>query len=333
MRELLRTMENAHRWLALEGAARPTGRLITGVCNAAFFVLGVSGLYLWWPRNFSGRVLKPSLWFVKGAKGRARDWNWHNVFGFWSLPILLVLTATGVVMSFRWANNLVYRMAGEQPPGVGAPNRPGPQAAQGSGSGQGAQLPSPSGQRRGAQNGLAGQGGPAGPGTAGGAGGTAEMIAPPNEFSRAAGFEALLASVRTATPGWESISLRLPAERVGRGAGAPGRGGEASSAAGRPAVTATVRTSRAWPLFASTSVTLNPYTAEVLKSSDFSDATTGRRARLWIRFLHTGEALGTIGKLVAGLASAAGVMLVWTGFALALRRAAAYRRRRRAAHA
>ena len=45
-------------------------------------------------------------------------------------------------------------------------------------------------------------------------------------------------------------------------------------------------------------------------------------ARLWMRFLHTGEALGAGGQLMAGIASLGAAMLVWTGLALALRRLA-----------
>lgn len=42
--------------------------------------------------------------------------------------------------------------------------------------------------------------------------------------------------------------------------------------------------------------------------------------RRYIRFLHTGEVYGIIGQTLAGLASLASVLLVWTGFALAWRR-------------
>ena len=48
----------------------------------------------------------------------------------------------------------------------------------------------------------------------------------------------------------------------------------------------------------------------------------------WLRFIHTGEAFGLAGQTVAGLVSAGGAVLVYTGLALALRRLAAWRRRR-----
>ena len=55
---------------------------------------------------------------------------------------------------------------------------------------------------------------------------------------------------------------------------------------------------------------------------------TGRQWRSWLRFAHTGEVYGLAGQTVAGLVSAGGVFLVWTGLALTLRRFAAWRRRR-----
>ena len=50
-----------------------------------------------------------------------------------------------------------------------------------------------------------------------------------------------------------------------------------------------------------------------------------------MRFAHTGELGGLAGEAIAGIASAGGGFLVWTGVALALRRLAAWRARRRTA--
>ena len=50
--------------------------------------------------------------------------------------------------------------------------------------------------------------------------------------------------------------------------------------------------------------------------------TPGRKVRVWLRFVHTGEALDWPGQLVAGAASLGAALLVWTGLALALRRLA-----------
>ena len=52
----------------------------------------------------------------------------------------------------------------------------------------------------------------------------------------------------------------------------------------------------------------------------------GQKARRFLRFLHTGEVYGLIGQTLAGLASLASVVLVYTGISLAFRRLARMRR-------
>ena len=55
-RGFYRSVTNWHRWLAVEGEHRTTARAITGACNAAFLVLAVTGVYLWWPRQWTGEA-------------------------------------------------------------------------------------------------------------------------------------------------------------------------------------------------------------------------------------------------------------------------------------
>ena len=59
---------------------------------------------------------KKVLWFRRGLPAKARDFNWHNVIGFWSAVPLAVVVAGAVPISYPWASNLVYRLVGEQPP-------------------------------------------------------------------------------------------------------------------------------------------------------------------------------------------------------------------------
>jgi uncharacterized iron-regulated membrane protein len=69
-------------------------------------------------------------------------------------------------------------------------------------------------------------------------------------------------------------------------------------------------------------------TGELARSQTFSDQTTGERARSWMRFVHTGEFYGVTGQTIAGIASAAGAVLVFTGLSLAMRRLFARNARR-----
>jgi len=56
------------------------------------------------------------LWFKRRLKGRTLYWNWHNVFGVWSLVPLAVIVLSATVISYPWASNFVYRLSGVEPP-------------------------------------------------------------------------------------------------------------------------------------------------------------------------------------------------------------------------
>ncbi|MFZ9682434.1 MAG: PepSY-associated TM helix domain-containing protein, partial [Cephaloticoccus sp.] len=127
MNDFLHLMEDWHRVLARGGDQRAIGKAINGACNLAFFVLAVTGLYIWCPRNWRSKGLRRSLWFTRNDSSKARDWNWHNAIGFWCAPVLIVLTLTALPISYRWAGNLIYTLAGEEVPGRGGP--PGAAAA------------------------------------------------------------------------------------------------------------------------------------------------------------------------------------------------------------
>ncbi len=292
MHDFMHVMEDWHRVLARSGDNRPIGKAINGACNLAFFILAVSGLYLWWPRSWSWRGFKAIALLNFSYAGKARDFNWHNAIGLWTAPILIVLTLTAVPISYRWGANLIYTIAGETPP---APQQ-GPGGA------------------------------PAAP---------AFDIKRPSPDARPLSQDALFALAQKQFPNWEQISLRTGGNQ--RSGSAPGGaqttrdparpanrdGGNAATAGqnrGPQPITLIVKVPGTWPRTATTTLTLNPFTGEALKTEGFADLTTARQIRSWTRYLHTGEALGFGGQLLATLACLGGCVLVYTGFALAWRR-------------
>jgi uncharacterized iron-regulated membrane protein len=136
VRAFFRKVTDLHRWLGAGEENRWLGKAITGACNLAFLFLVVSGFYLWWPRNWSRASLRGVTWFRRGLRAKARDFNWHNTIGFWSVVPLFVVVLSGVVISYRWAGNLVYRVAGESPP-------PPPPGGEGGGRSAGGAQPRP----------------------------------------------------------------------------------------------------------------------------------------------------------------------------------------------
>jgi uncharacterized iron-regulated membrane protein len=260
VREFFHAVTDWHRWLGAEGASRSTSRAITGASNLAFLFLIVSGFYLWMPKRWTWKHLKPITLFRGGLAGKARDFNWHNVFGLWCAVPLFFVVLGAVVISYPWASNLAYRMAGSEPPKQQGPPR-------------------------------------------GGAQGRVVMVD---------GLQSAWDAAQTAVSDWRTITLRLPpSERVpllftvDRGYG------------GQPQKR--------------TTLTVNRLTAKVEKSENFANLDSGRQFRTWLRFVHTGEYYGLTGQTVAGIASAGGAFLVWTGIALALRRFRSWRARKKSA--
>jgi uncharacterized iron-regulated membrane protein len=117
-----------HRWLGSRENLRP----VTGGANLGFLGLVVVGVYLWWPRRWTREAVKAVTLFRPGLGGRARDFNWHNVIGIWCALVLLILTLTGAIMSYQWANDLLYTLTGNEPPppppapAAGSPATQGP---------------------------------------------------------------------------------------------------------------------------------------------------------------------------------------------------------------
>lgn len=116
VRGFFREVTSWHRWLAMSGERRNTGRSITGLSNLAFLVLVLTGIVLWWPRQITRVAFRNVLQFRRGLRSKAREFNWHHVLGFWTWIPLFVVVTSGVVISYRWAGDLVYRAAGEVPP-------------------------------------------------------------------------------------------------------------------------------------------------------------------------------------------------------------------------
>jgi uncharacterized iron-regulated membrane protein len=111
----MKQIETLHRWLGNRGI----GGLVTGVSVLFCLVLSLTGLVLWWPRSLKAmaNVVLPK----RGLTGRARDWQWHNAVGFLVLPLFVVLSLTGTIMSWKWAETALYVSVGSEPPRPSAP--------------------------------------------------------------------------------------------------------------------------------------------------------------------------------------------------------------------
>jgi uncharacterized iron-regulated membrane protein len=263
LRTFFRLMTTWHRYLALEGASRATGKMITGAANLMFLFIVLSGMYLWLPRLWTWIQFKNVLWFRGGLAAKARDFNWHNVIGIWSAVPLAIVIAGAVPISYPWASNLVYRMAGDTSPPAAAPAaRP------------------------------------------------AERREPAVYVT--AGIDASWSAAQQDIPAWRTMTTRF------------------ATSPSAPVVVTVDEGYGGQPQLRTT-LTFDRASAAVAKRETFESLSPGRRLRSWLRFAHTGEIYGLTGQTVAGLVTAGGAVLVYTGVALALRRLASWLRRRRPA--
>ena len=137
-------------------------------------------------------------------------------------------------------------------------------------------------------------------------------ISPPPIDLNLDDIQALWTRAEQRVPGWQTISLRLPASP-------------------KAPLTFTIDRGSAGQPHKRAMLTLNRRTGEVERWEPFSSYDLGRRIRSWLRFVHTGEYYGLVGQTIAGIASAGAAVLMYTGLALACRRFLAWLKRRRAA--
>ena len=284
MRRFMIATRAWHRWIAVEGEGRPIARAITGWSNAIFLFIVASGFYLWFPRKWSWQHVRSVTLFSGKLRGKARDFNWHNVIGFWSAVPLFIVVLTAMPISFPWANALVYRAVGEEPP---------QQGGRGGGGGREGGTANAPGREGGARaDGAAREGRERG----GDREDARRAELPPSD-----GLDRLWSVAESQVPGWRTINLRLPASNRA------------------PVVFAIDKSDGGQPQHRST-LTLDRASGSVVSYEAFADQSLGRRLRSISRFAHTGELLGLPGQTVAGLVTAGAVVMVWTGIALTLRR-------------
>ena len=298
MRKAMSDLRSWHRWLAVEGEGRATARAITGWANLLFAFIVLTGMYLWLPKAWTWIQFRAVLLFNGKMRGKARDFNWHNVIGIWSAVPLFIVVVSAVPISFPWANAAVYTAMGEPVPA----GRGGGGGERGRGEG-----PRAVGRDGAAREGAAREGADrasAGRGANRDADGGARRNAPAGRDADALpavdGLDGLLTRAEQQEPDWRTIALRLPANgpavsfAIDRGDG------------GQPHLRSTLTLVRA--------------TGAIETYETFASQTPARRLRSIMRFAHTGEVLGIPGQTIAGLVTAGSIVLVWTGIALSLRR-------------
>ncbi len=73
------------------------GRIALSIIGMFIFISLCTGLYLWWP---SKHVLKTAFTFKRHTSSQRNNYDIHKLTGIYSLPILVVIVATGILLGF-----------------------------------------------------------------------------------------------------------------------------------------------------------------------------------------------------------------------------------------
>lgn len=86
----------------------PYGQPIVGWSTVIFVIMLITGIVLWWPRNKAAR--KQRFWFrwKPTTAWKRKNYDLHNILGFYITIVVLVIALTGMVWAFNWFESWVY---------------------------------------------------------------------------------------------------------------------------------------------------------------------------------------------------------------------------------
>jgi uncharacterized iron-regulated membrane protein len=87
---------------------RNIGKPIVAYGTLIFVIALITGLVLWWPKRWNKSTRDASFKIKWTAKFKRLNYDLHNVFGFYSLLVALVLGLTGMVYGMQWFSDAAY---------------------------------------------------------------------------------------------------------------------------------------------------------------------------------------------------------------------------------
>lgn len=82
------------------------GKTIVHFNVLLFFIMCVSGLILWWPKKWRF-VLQAVRIDLRSGNPKRVNYDLHRALGFYALPVLLIISLTGLFMSFDTTKQIV----------------------------------------------------------------------------------------------------------------------------------------------------------------------------------------------------------------------------------
>lgn len=90
------------------------GQVVVASATLVFLFLLLSGLYLWYPKNKNARKQRFSFQWKKTTQWKRKNYDLHNITGFYILLIAIIFAITGLVWGFNWFAYSYYTIIGGQ---------------------------------------------------------------------------------------------------------------------------------------------------------------------------------------------------------------------------
>ena len=84
------------------------GQPIVASATLIFLVMMITGLILWWPKNKAAANQRFRFKWKPTTKWKRKNYDLHNVLGFYMTWIAIFLSITGLVFGFQWFAKSVY---------------------------------------------------------------------------------------------------------------------------------------------------------------------------------------------------------------------------------
>ena len=85
------------------------GQPVVATATLVFVIMLITGIVLWWPKKNKAKQRFIVKW---SAKWRRKNYDLHNVLGFYTTWVALILALTGLMWGFEWFASSVYQLAG-----------------------------------------------------------------------------------------------------------------------------------------------------------------------------------------------------------------------------
>ena len=88
------------------------GHTVVATSTLIFFFMLITGLILWWPKNKNARKQRFKFKWKETTKWKRKNYDLHNILGFYVISIAMVLSLTGLVWGFSWFAYGSYTLLG-----------------------------------------------------------------------------------------------------------------------------------------------------------------------------------------------------------------------------